>query len=55
VSEPIDLDAWRARLARADEHLSASAEALKRAREERDAKILPALGRWLRSHVTITE
>jgi hypothetical protein len=55
VSEPVDLDAWRARLARADEHLYARAEALKRAREGRDVKILPALGRWLRSHFTFSE
>jgi hypothetical protein len=77
VSEPVDLDAWRATLAREDEHLYAHAEALKRVREERDAaraglsthamrfpthrsdrpraKILPALGRWLRSHVTFEE
>jgi hypothetical protein len=55
VSEPIDLDAWRARLARADQHLYARAEALNRAREERDVKILPTLGRWLRSHFTFEE
>jgi hypothetical protein len=55
TSEPVDLDAWRARLARADEHLHARAEALNRAREERDVMILPSLGRWLRSHFTFTE
>ncbi len=55
ASGPGDLGAWRARLARADEQLSTRAEALKMAREERHANILPGLGGWLRSHFTFTE